>query len=67
MTSDNLAGLESSLMDLHLSVNRLIEVMQEHAGTLDRGDEVLDKLPLLDYYNGELLRNIHDMRERGDA
>jgi len=67
MTSDNLAGLESSLMDLHHSVNRLIEVMQEHAGTLDRGDEVLDKLPLLDYYNGELLRNIHDMRERGDA
>jgi hypothetical protein len=64
MTSDNLAGLESSLMDLHHSVNRLIEAMQEHAGSLDRGDEVLDKLPLLDYYNGELLRNIHDMRER---
>jgi hypothetical protein len=67
MTSDNLAGLESSLMDLHHSVRRLIEVMHEHAGTLDRGEEVLDKLPLLDYYNGELLRNIHDMRERGDA
>lgn len=65
MISDNLAGLEASLMDLHHSVSRLIEVMQEHAGTLDRGDEVLDKLPLLDYYNDELLRNIHDMRERG--
>ena len=67
MTSDNLAGLEASLMDLHQSVTRLIEAMQVHAGTLDRGDEVLDKLPLLDYYNDELLRNIHDMRENGDA
>jgi hypothetical protein len=65
MSSDDLAGLESSLHDLHRSVNRLIEVMQENAGTMDRGEEVLNKLPLLDYYNGELLRNIHDMRPRG--
>jgi hypothetical protein len=65
MSSENLAGLEASLMDLHHSVNRLIQVMQEHACTLERGNEVLDKLPLLDFYNGELLRNIHDMRDRG--
>jgi hypothetical protein len=65
MTSDNLASLEDSLMDLHHSVNRLIRVMQEHADTLERGDEVLDKLPMLDFYNDELLRNIHNMRERG--
>ena len=64
MTPENLASLENSLMDLHHSVNRLIEVMQEHAGSLDRGDEVLDKLPILDFYNDELLRNIHNMRAR---
>ena len=64
MTPDNMASLEDSLMDLHNSVNRLIKVMQEHAGSLDRGDEVLDKLPMLDFYNDELLRNIHNMRER---
>lgn len=64
MTPDNMANLEDSLMDLHHSVNRLIKVMQEHAGSLDRGDEVLDKLPILDFYNDELLRNIHNMRER---
>ena len=62
MSSQNLASLEESLMDLHHSVDRLIRVIQEHAVTLDRGDEVLDKLPMLDFYNGELLRNIRSMK-----
>jgi hypothetical protein len=64
MSPENLASLEDSLMDLHNSVNRLIRVMQDHAGTLDCGEQVLDKLPMLDFYNDELLRNIHNMRER---
>lgn len=61
---DNLEGLEASLMDLHLCVGKLIKVIHENAATLDNGDAVLDKLPLLDFYNDELLRNIGNMRDR---
>ena len=61
--TDNLAGLEASLIGLHLSVNKLIKVIQDNAATLDRGDEVLNKLPILDFYNDDLLRNIEAMRE----
>ena len=61
--TDNLAGLEASLIGLHLSVNKLIKVIQDNAATLDRGDEVLNKLPMLDFYNDDLLRNIEAMRE----
>jgi hypothetical protein len=60
--TENLTGLEESLMDLHLSVNKLIKVIQENAITLERGEEVMNKLPLLDYYNDDLLRNIEKMR-----
>jgi hypothetical protein len=60
--TDNLTGLEESLMDLHVSVNKLIKVIQDNAATLERGDEVLNKLPLLDFYNDDLLRNINTMR-----
>jgi hypothetical protein len=56
------AGLSASLMDLHHSVNRLIKVIQENAADMDRGAEVLDKLPMLDFYNDDLLRNIEAMR-----
>lgn len=61
--TDNLAGLEASLMGLHLSVSKLIKVIQDNAATLDRGDEVLNKLPMLDFYNDDLLRNIEAMRD----
>lgn len=64
MSPENLISLEDSLLDLHHSVNRLIKVMQDHASTLACGEDVLDKLPMLDFYNDELLRNIHNMRER---
>ena len=64
MHTENLTGLEDSLLDLHLSVGKLIKVIQESAGTLDRGAEVLDKLPMLDFYNDDLLRNINNMRSR---
>jgi hypothetical protein len=62
--TENLTGLEESLMDLHLSVNKLIKVIQENASSLERGGEVLDKLPLLDFYNDDLLRNIGNMRNQ---
>lgn len=61
---ENLDGLEESLMDLHLCVGKLIKVIQENAGNLDKGEEVLNKLPLLDFYNDDLLRNIGNMRNR---
>ena len=58
------AGLSASLMDLHESVNKLIKVIQENAADMDRGVEVMDKLPMLDFYNDDLLRNINNMRPR---
>lgn len=61
--TENLAGLEESLMGLHVSVSKLIKVIQDNAATLERGDEVLNKLPMLDFYNDDLLRNIQAMRE----
>jgi hypothetical protein len=65
MHIEHLAGLEDSLLDLHHSVNKLIKVIQENAATLERGDEVLNKLPLLDFYNDDLLRNLGKMRDHG--
>jgi hypothetical protein len=61
--AENLVGLEESLLDLHVSVTKLIKVIQENATSLERGEEVLNKLPLLDFYNDDLLRNINNMRE----
>ncbi|MEO6097823.1 MAG: hypothetical protein ABIW76_20070 [Fibrobacteria bacterium] len=49
-------------MELHHSVTKLIKVIQENAADMDRGGQVLDKLPMLDFYNDELLRNINAMR-----
>lgn len=54
--------LEASLLDLHASVNRLIRIIQENSDTLERSQEILDKLPLLDFYNDDLLRNISAMK-----
>ena len=63
-SGEDLVGLEDSLMDLHVSVAKLIRVIQTNAASLDRGQDVLDKLPLLDFYNDDLLRNIENMRAR---
>ena len=54
--------IQESLLDLHASVHRLIKVIQDNADTLSRGEEILDKLPLLDFYNDDLLRNIENLR-----
>ncbi|GEM_PF-1869671 len=61
--TENLVSLEDSLMDLHLSVLKLIKVIQDNAKTLSQGEEILNKLPLLDFYNDDLLRNIEVMRD----
>lgn len=61
--AENLVGLEESLLDLHVSVNKLIKVIQDNATSLERGQDVLNKLPLLDFYNDDLLRNINNMRD----
>ena len=58
------ASLEDSLFDLHSSVNRLIRVIHQNAGTLDKGQEILDKLPLLDFYNDDLLRNLNTLKRK---
>ena len=58
------SGLEDSLLDLHVCVHRLIKVIQNDANRLDRGREILDKLPLLDFYNDDLLRNIDALGRR---
>ncbi len=57
------AALEASLVDLHTSVARLIKAIQSNAGSLNRSQEILDKLPLLDFYNDDLLRNIKTIRK----
>lgn len=57
--------LEASLLDLHASVNRLLKAIQSNAGNLARGQEILDKLPLLDFYNDDLMRHIHALRRGG--
>ncbi len=60
----NREELEASLRSLHHSVHRLISVIRENAGVLDNTEEILNKLPLLDFYNDDLLRNIDSLREQ---
>ena len=58
------APLEDSLLALHGSVARLITMIQENAAGMEREREILNKLPLLDFYNDDLLRNISAIRIR---
>jgi hypothetical protein len=57
-------GLEDSLLDLHTSVSKLIRVIQDNAAIMDKKEEILNKLPLLDFYNDDLLRNINSLKSR---
>jgi hypothetical protein len=50
--------LELSLLELHASVARLIRVIGENSPRLNENREILDKLPLLYFYNDDLLRHI---------
>jgi hypothetical protein len=63
MSTENLASLQDSLMSLHLSVGKLIKVIHENSHALNQSEEIMDKLPLLDFYNDDLLRNINIMRD----
>jgi hypothetical protein len=62
--AQNMMGLEDSLLDLHSSVRKLIQVIQNNAVIMDRKEEILNKLPLLDFYNDALLRNINSLKSR---
>lgn len=61
---EKIAELETSLLGLHASVERLIRLIRENAATLERREEILDKLPLLDFYNDDLLRSIQNLRDK---
>ena len=61
---ENIKQLESSLSDLHASVARLIEVIQNNAHHLEQAEAILNKLPILDFYNDDLRRNIEAIRDQ---
>jgi hypothetical protein len=60
--TESLIGLGDSLMELHVSVVKLIGAIQGMAHALDDNEKILDLLPMLDFYNDDLLRNINKMR-----
>jgi hypothetical protein len=60
---DNLHELQASLTDLHGSVNRLIAVIQQNAEYLEDAETIMNKLPMLDFYNDDLKRNIEALRQ----
>lgn len=62
MSTENMASLQDSLMSLHLSVGKLIKVLNENAHNLNQSEVIMNKLPLLDFYNDDLLRNIKEMQ-----
>jgi hypothetical protein len=62
--TQSISGLEDSLLSLHASVSKLIKVIQDNAPIMDRKEEIMNKLPLLDFYNDDLLRNIHSLKNR---
>ncbi len=62
--SKQIVELETSLLDLHGSVDKLIKLIKENSTTLSRSEEVLNKLPLLDFYNDDLLSNIKTLQKK---
>ncbi len=53
-------------MELHVSVVKLIGAIQGISHTLEEKDKILNMLPLLDFYNDDLLRNINKIRGQQD-
>lgn len=62
---EQIQELRASLSDLHGSVSRLIAVIQENAQYLEDSEAVMDKLPMLDFYNDDLKRNIDALGQTG--
>ncbi len=56
--------LERSLLNLYVSISRLITVLEENAEVFDNRDEILDRLPLLDFYNDDLLESIRSIKTK---
>lgn len=61
--NDELQELQASLQELHGSVHRLIQVIQENSAYLADSEAIMDKLPILDFYNDDLKRNIEAIRQ----
>ncbi len=59
---EQIQELAASLTDLHGSVSKLIAVLQANAHRLEEAPSLMDKLPLLDFYNDDLKRNIEALR-----
>lgn len=53
-------------MELHVSVVKLINAIQGMSHTLEDKDKILNMLPMLDFYNDDLLRNINTIRGKQD-
>jgi hypothetical protein len=61
--NDELQALQDSLQELHGSVDRLIQVIQANAVYLVDSEAIMNKLPILDFYNDDLKRNIEAIRQ----
>ncbi len=61
--SEKLIDLEKTLLGLHTSVANLISVIGKNASRLEGGEEALNKLPILDFYNDDLLRITKTLRD----
>jgi hypothetical protein len=61
-SSEDITGLEDSVQQLHTAVNHLIWIIQENAAFLPGGRDILDKLPLLDFYNHDLLQQLESLQ-----
>jgi len=60
--SENIRELTSSLLGLHASIDKLIKTLQQNAHQLEDSRQIMDKLPLLDFYNDDLQRNIEILK-----
>lgn len=59
---EKIQELATSLTELHVSVSRLIAVLHANAHQLEEAPSIMDKLPMLDFYNDDLKRNIEALR-----
>ena len=62
LTPSQKAELERTLFNLHVSVSKLVHALNDNAGLFDNADEILNKLPMLDFYNDDLLTSIQALK-----
>ena len=61
---EDLTGLEDAVVQLHTAVNHLIWIIHENADFIPQGREILDKLPLLDFYNQDLITQLENLQRK---